>query len=116
MNKFTVETVKNLIPCKECYVVEPERCVSSICASDLMSEVLIIAQKDGIIVTNLLNIQTIRTAEMVEASAIVFVRGKKPTKEMVELAKKSGISIYVTDKGMFETCGMLYEKGLSMLI
>lgn len=115
MNKLKVEDLKNLIHCKECYIAEPNRCVSSICASDLMSEVLLIAQKDGIIVTNLLNIQTIRTAEMVEASAIVFVRGKKPTKEMVELAKKSGISIYVTDKGMFETCGMLYEKGLSML-
>lgn len=116
MKRLKLEDIKKVISCKECYEVDPNRCVSSICASDLMSEVLLIAEKDGVIVTNLLNIQTIRTAEMVEASAVIFVRGKKPTKEMVELANKSGISIYITDKGMFETCGLLYENGVNLKI
>lgn len=77
-----------------------------------MSEVLLLADRDSVIITNLVNLQAIRTAEMVESSCIVFVRGKVPTKEMSALAERNGILLFVTQYDMFEACGILYDKGL----
>jgi hypothetical protein len=41
------------------------------------------------------------------------VRGKKPQKETIELAKKKNIAILTTNLPMFESCGRLYHEGLS---
>ena len=44
--------------------------------------------------------------------AIVFVRAKKLTNDVVSLAKESGIAVLSTEYRMFETCGKLYREGL----
>jgi hypothetical protein len=41
-------------------------------------------------ITGMVNSQTIRTAEMADIPAIVFVRGKRPPEEMLELARETG--------------------------
>ncbi|MDD3802783.1 MAG: hypothetical protein PHW02_00160 [bacterium] len=104
--------LKNLLNCPFCSQQPGVKDVKSICASDLMSEVLLLADRDSVIITNLVNLQAIRTAEMVESSCIVFVRGKTPTKDMVSLAEKNGITLLVTEYDMLETCGILYGRGL----
>ncbi|MGE3063692.1 MAG: hypothetical protein AB7T10_08680 [bacterium] len=109
---MNLSELKNLLNCPFCNLQAGAKEVKSICASDLMSEVLLLADRESVIVTNLVNLQAIRTAEMVESSCIVFVRGKTPTKEMVTLAEKNGIALLVTEFDMFETCGILYGKGL----
>lgn len=85
--------------------------VYSACGSDMMSNVLAYVE-EAILLTGLINSQVIRTAEMMDMVCVVFVRGKIPTPEMVELARDSGIVLLITDKTMFETCGILYENGL----
>jgi serine kinase of HPr protein (carbohydrate metabolism regulator) len=50
---------------------------------------------------------------MMDMICIVFVRGKKPTEEMVELAEECGIAVMCTDKRAFEASGILYAAGLS---
>ena len=62
--------------------------------------------------TGLINPQVIRTAVMMDMVCIVFVRSKKPTEEMLELARESGIAILSTDKRLYEACGLLYAGGL----
>ena len=86
--------------------------VYSACGSDMMSNVLAYVEEEAILLTGLINSQVIRTAEMMDMVCVVFVRGKIPTPEMVELARVSGIVLLITDKTMFETCGILYENGL----
>jgi predicted transcriptional regulator len=86
--------------------------VTTAFASDLMSEVLTIDTHSLLLVTGLANIQTIRTAEMSEIKNILFVRNKKPTAEMIELAKDEGINLIVSNKSMFLICGLLYNAGL----
>lgn len=86
--------------------------VSSAFGSDMMSDVLAYAKSDSVLLTGLVNPQTIRTALMLDMEAIVFVRAKKLTDDVVSLAKESGIAVLSTEFRMFETCGKLYAKGL----
>ena len=89
-----------------------ERHVYSACGSDLMSDVLAYVKDQAVLLTGLVNPQVIRTAVMMDMICIVFVRSKKPTEEMIELARESGIVIVTTDKPLYEACGLLYSEGL----
>ncbi len=82
-------------------------------ASDLMSEVLTLLDDDILLITGLSNIQAIRTAEMSDISQILFVRGKTPTKDMIELANENEIVIMTTSYSMFKSSYLLYHNGLN---
>ena len=79
---------------------------------DLMSDVLAFVEDQCMLLTGLINPQVIRTAEMVDMKAIVFVRGKEPTDEILELAREAGIVILATKLPMYISCGKLYEAGI----
>lgn len=81
-------------------------------ASDLLSDVLRYQAENSILLTGLINPQVIRTAEMMDIRAIVFVRDKDPTEEMIELANASGIALLSTEYKLFKCCGLLYQHGL----
>jgi predicted transcriptional regulator len=81
-------------------------------ASDLMSDVLAFGKPGLLLLTGLSNAQSVRTANIIDAKAIVFVRGKKPNKEGIELAKEKGIPIISTKLMMYTTCGILFSHGL----
>lgn len=82
-------------------------------ASDLMSDVLAFGEPGIVLLTGLANAQSIRTADIIEAKAIVYVRGKKPNKEGVTLAKKRDIPILSTKFFMYKACGLLYSRKVS---
>ena len=86
--------------------------VYSACGSDMMSDVLAYVKDQAVLLTGLVNSQVIRTAEMMDMVCIVFVRSKKPTEDMIELARESGIVLMNTEKRMYEACGLLYTSGL----
>ena len=83
------------------------------CGCDLMSDVLAFIKSNSLLLTGLTNPQVIRTAEMADIKAVCFIRGKKPGKETVELAKSKNIPLLLTDIPMFEACGRLYKEGLA---
>ncbi|NLJ40150.1 MAG: hypothetical protein GX352_00845 [Clostridiales bacterium] len=86
--------------------------VVSACGSDLMSDVLAFVKEQTLLLTGLNNPQVIRTAEMLDVSAIVFVRGKIPTPDIIEMAIDRDIVLLSTENTLFEACGKLYEGGL----
>ena len=43
---------------------------------------------------------------------IVFVRGKVPANEVIDMAKERNIILMSTDYTLFEACGILYQAGL----
>ncbi|MDO4608174.1 MAG: hypothetical protein Q4B40_03165 [Clostridia bacterium] len=86
--------------------------VFSACGCDLMSDVLAFVKDQAVLLTGLVNPQVIRTAEMMDMVCIVFVRSKIPSQEMIDLARESGIVIMVSDKRLYEACGLLYTGGL----
>lgn len=86
--------------------------VASACGSDLMSDVMAFVKDQVLLLTGLINVQVIRTANLMDIGAICFVRGKKPTVEMIEMAEDLGIILMSTKLPMFIACGKLYESGL----
>lgn len=86
--------------------------VFSACCSDMMSDVLAYVKDQGVLLTGLVNPQVVRTAEMMDMVCVVFVRNKKPSAEMIELASDSGIVLLATKLRAFEASGLLYSSGL----
>jgi len=86
--------------------------IHAINCADLMSDVLAFHNKGGLLITGLTNVQVLRTALITDIIAIIFVRGKKPDKLVIEEAKSKGIPLLSTKYPMYEACGILYEKGL----
>ncbi len=79
----------------------------------LLSDVLSHAKPGStLILTEITNPQVVRTAEMIDAAGIVFVKGRMPDPESLRLAIETGIPLIVTRLGMFEVCGKLYAAGL----
>jgi hypothetical protein len=81
-------------------------------SSDLMSDVLTLDTSNLILITGLVNLQCIRTAEMADIKAIVLVRNKKATEQMLELACENGMCILESPYSLFKSSGLLYQAGL----
>lgn len=86
--------------------------VQTACCSDLMSDVLAFVHEKSIILTGLANAHVIRTAEMLDLKCIVFVRGKQPPQDVIDLASELGVVLMGVNKTMFTSAGLLYESGL----
>jgi anti-sigma regulatory factor (Ser/Thr protein kinase) len=86
--------------------------VAAACGSDLMSDVLSFGLPGEILLTGLTNAQSVRTADISGALAVVYVRGKRPDDECLSLAEQKGIPLLSTRKMMYESCGVLYSHGL----
>jgi hypothetical protein len=99
--------------------MEPETGYDTVCACDMMSELLAIMNHSNqrnrgiVLLTCLANPQVIRTSELVDIRLIVFLRDKQPATETVELARKCGITIMSTPHTMYKSCGILYEMKLN---
>ncbi len=110
---MTINTVKDLL---EAEVLSGSENlgeeVHSACGSDMMSDVLAYVKDQAVMLTGLVNAQVIRTAEMMDMKCIVFVRSKRPSADMLELAKEHGIAVMTTAKRMYDACGILYSNGL----
>jgi predicted transcriptional regulator len=89
-----------------------ERDAEIACGADLMSDVLAFTKERALLLTGLTNIQVVRTAEVSDLVGIVFVRGKRPTAEVIGLAEAKGIPLLLSNYPMYESCGLLYKNGL----
>ena len=92
-----------------------DREVTGGCGADLMSDVLAYSRPNAVLLTGLCSTQVVRTAQMADVAAIVFVRGKQPTHDTISLANQEDIPLITSDYGMFELCGRLYAAGLHSL-
>jgi predicted transcriptional regulator len=81
-------------------------------ASDLMSDVLTLQNNKVLLITGLINTQTIRTAEIADINHILLVRKKKLLPELKQLASDNNQIIIECPYSMFKTCGLLYKAGL----
>ena len=109
-------TIKQVMETLDAELLTPEadltREVHAACGSDMMSDVLAFVKDQSVLLTGLVNPQVVRTADMMDMVCVVFVRGKEPSAEMVELAEDRGIALLNTPLRMFTACGLLYERGL----
>lgn len=87
--------------------------IGSACGSDFMSDVLAYVKDQALLLTGMVNPQVIRTAEMMDIKCIVFVRGKVPDENIIELARDRNIVVMTSQKRMYPACGLLYTNGLA---
>lgn len=87
--------------------------IESVCSSDLMSDLLHFSTKNkSLLITGLTNKHVVRTADIADIKAIVFVLDKRPDKDTIALAKEKGITLLVSPLSRFTACGKLYSVGL----
>lgn len=89
-----------------------DREVVTACGADLMSDVLVHTKEKALLLTGLTNIQVVRTAEVGDLVGIIFVRGKRPGPEVIQMARIKGIPLMVTGLPMYESCGLLFSQGI----
>ena len=108
-----LRNIQNLLDCKVLcceHLLNIE--IEQVCGTDLMSNVLASTGANSLLITGLNNIQVVRTAEMSDIPAVVFIQGREPTPEIIELAREKNIVLMVSRFSMFAICGLLYLGGL----
>ena len=86
--------------------------VETVVASDGMSEILAFAHPGALMITGLTHVQSIRTADIANVRAVIYVRGKRPDQKAIDLARQHNLPVLTTKLGMFDTCGILHASGL----
>lgn len=110
---MTIKDLKNILEAKVIYGDElMDQEIHTACGSDMMSDVLAFVKDQSVLLTGLVNSQVVRTADMMDIRCVVFVRGKCPDNDIVELAKEREIALMSTNLRMFTACGLLWEQGL----
>ena len=108
-----IQKIKELLDaCVLCGEDKLDGDVHSACGCDMMSDVLAFVKDQAVLLTGLCNPQVVRTAMMMDMRCVVFVRGKSPTPDIIELAKDAGIVVMTTEQRMYVACRILYSNGL----
>lgn len=96
-----------------CGADQLDEMVGSACGCDLMSDVLAFTRPGSVLLTGLTNSQVVRTAEMMDLKAIVFVRSKRPDAGTLQLAESMNLVLMLSPYPLYESCGRLYAAGLA---
>lgn len=84
-------------------------------ASDLMSDILAADSAESLLLTGLVTQQVVRTASIAGASAVVLIRGKVPSQDIIDLAREENLPLLTTPLSMFVASGRLYKHELKGL-
>ena len=84
--------------------------------SDSVSDVLVYGKPRMLLLTGLTQPSIIRTSQLIDVAAIVFVRGKRPETHLLEMAERLRVPILLSPHSLYDSCGRLYVRGLSGVI
>jgi len=107
---MTLSEVKDLLGAEVFSAPDLSARVESVDAADLMSDVLAHSRTGMFLLTDLSSPQAIRTAVVADLVGVVLLRGKRPSKETVALARESRMPLLCTGLSMFQASGVLYER------
>ena len=80
--------------------------------ADLMDDILSAVAQGGALLTGLTTDKVLRTAKIAGVTVIVFVRGKEPSDNLLQLARSYELPVMSTKFSLFVACGRLYMNGL----
>jgi predicted transcriptional regulator len=86
--------------------------IEGVYISDMVSDIITGAKANNLLVTLQTHKSLIASANLVDVAAIVFVRGKKPAEDVVELASKAEIGLFVTEMDTWSLATKLQELGV----
>ena len=86
--------------------------VEGVFISDMVSDIVAGATAGNILMTIQMHKNLIATANLVDVSSIIFVRGKKPLDDVIELANRAKISLFTSDLDSWKLAIKLHELGI----
>ncbi len=85
--------------------------VKSIGAADMMSDVLSLGRPGMVILSGNNSMQALRTCIVTEILALVLIRKKAVSPELIDFARKNNFILLRTSHYLFSACGRLYQHG-----
>ena len=79
-----------------------EALVGGVIVCDWMSDVLVVDTENQFLVTSLATDQAVRTAHLIDASALIICNGKVISESMKRIAATTGVNLIGTGEGKFE--------------
>jgi predicted transcriptional regulator len=89
-----------------------DRDIDGVFISDMVSDIVAGLSPGNLLVTIQTHKNLIASANLVDASAVVFVRGKKPLEDVIQLANRAKLTLLSTDLDAWNLALKLYEAGL----
>ena len=86
--------------------------VAGVYISDMVSDIITGAQAGNVLVTLQTHKNLIAAANLVDVAMVVFVRDKRPADDVLELADKAGIPLFVSTDDTWTYAVKLYELGM----
>jgi hypothetical protein len=86
--------------------------VESVYISDMVSDIITGAKANSVLVTLQTHKSLIAAANLVDVAMVVFVKGKNPASDVLELATKAGIGLFVSTADTWTFARKLAEIGL----
>lgn len=87
--------------------------IEGVFISDMVSDIIAGAKPNSLLITVQLHKNLIATANLVDISAIVYVRDKKPLPDVVDVANRAGITLFSSPLDAWKLAINLHELGLS---
>jgi hypothetical protein len=84
----------------------------SVYISDMVSDIITGAKANGLLITLQTHKSLIAAANLVDVAGIIFVKGKKPSDDVVELANKAGIALFVSEADAWSVALQLFDLGI----
>ncbi len=108
LQSITLADIRELLAAEVICGTDLSAKVAEVGAADLMSDVLALSKPGMLLLTGLVSSQVVRTAVVADLCGIVFVRGKKPNREIIALAREANLPVLGTALTMFESAGRVY--------
>ncbi|AOY57535.1 DRTGG domain protein [Desulfococcus multivorans] len=89
-----------------------DRSIWSACGGELVAEILKSADKDCVLLTGLTTSEVVRLGIIAEVGCIVFVRGRRVDRGVIDAAAECRLPLLSTSLPLFVACGQLYMDGL----
>ncbi len=86
--------------------------INGVFISDMVSDIVAGAKPGNLLITIQTHKNLIATANLVDISAVIFVRGKSPMQDVVSLADRAEITLFKTDMDAWKLAIKLHELGI----
>ena len=111
--RFTLGYVKDLLQAE---ILSGDdflnRLVDKFAATDFMSAVLAFSQPGALLLTRLVNVQVVNTAEVAALSGVVFVGGVRPPPAVINKAQGLDLPTFLSPNTLEQASRVLADRGL----
>ena len=86
--------------------------ITGVYISDMVSDIMSGAKAGNVLLTLQTHKSVVAAANIVDVPAIVFVRGRRPDAEMVQLANKAHMALFATDFDSWTLATKMFAAGV----